>query len=121
MTSSSRRPQRADRQVRGDRLSGQARPRSRAGTRGGTMPQDVAVLEQVPEPAGTLARLVRAAGGEPVVLDPGAEPGPAPLVLAQWPLDAATRAALARAAVALVLVCPGDPGPDVWRDAVQLR
>lgn len=85
------------------------------------MTQGVVVLARAPEPAGTLERLVRAAGAEPAVLEPGADVGAAALVLAQWPLDAATKVLLERAAVALVLVCASDEGPEVWHDAVQLR
>ena len=81
----------------------------------------VVVMARSPEPAGTLERLVRAADGEPALLEAGDDPAGAAMVLAQWPLDPVTRVVLERAAGALVLVCPTDPGPDVWRDAVQLR
>src|SRR3954468_20983325 len=87
------------------------------------MPHEVLVVAHAPEPAGTLVRLVRAAGGEPVVGDtvPGPLPVDAALAVVQWPLEASTELAVARAGVVLVLVCADEPGPEVWRDAVRLR
>src|SRR3954454_16263161 len=87
------------------------------------MPREVLVVAHAPEPAGTLVRLVRAAGGEPVVADrvPGPLPVDAALAVAQWPLETSTELAVTRAGVPLVLVCAEEPGPQVWRDAVRLR
>jgi secretion/DNA translocation related CpaE-like protein len=87
------------------------------------MPHEVLVLAHAPEPAGTLVRLVRAAGGEPVVADTVPEPLPvdAVLVVAQWPLEVPEELAVSRAGAGLVLVCAEEPGPEVWRDAVRLR
>jgi secretion/DNA translocation related CpaE-like protein len=87
------------------------------------MPHEVLVIAHAPEPAGTLVRLVRGAGGDPVVADamPGPSPLDAALAVAQWPLEAATELALARAGLPLVLICADEPGPQVWRDAVRLH
>jgi secretion/DNA translocation related CpaE-like protein len=87
------------------------------------MPHEILVLAHAPEPAGTLVRLVRAAGGEAVVADAMPEPLPVDpaLVVAQWPLDASAELAVTRAAAGLVLVCADEPDPEVWRDAVRLR
>jgi secretion/DNA translocation related CpaE-like protein len=87
------------------------------------MPHEVLVIAHAPEPAGTLVRLVRAAGGDPVVADavPGPLPMDAALAVAQWPVEAATELALARAGLPLVLICADEPGPQVWRDAVRLH
>ena len=87
------------------------------------MPHEVLVIAHAPEPVGTLVRLVRGAGGEPVVADTVPEPPPADaaLVVAQWPLQESDEVAVTRAGVGLVLVCAEAPGPQVWRDAVRLR
>ena len=84
---------------------------------------DILVVAADPEPAEALARLVRNGGGRPVVVADRREAGErwhqASLVLAQWPADHDGRASGGRPN-ALVLVCPGEPRPEVWRDAVSL-
>jgi secretion/DNA translocation related CpaE-like protein len=84
---------------------------------------DILVVAADPEPAQTLARLVRNGGGRPVVVADRREAGErwqqASLVLAQWPADARGGAHDGRPN-ALVLVCLGEPSPEVWRDAVSL-
>jgi secretion/DNA translocation related CpaE-like protein len=85
---------------------------------------DVVVVAHEPEPARTLVRLVRDAGGRPVVLEAAAGAAAtieAALVVAQWPVDGPTADALVGGARGVVLVCSGEPDPQVWRDAVRLR
>ncbi|HYJ74531.1 MAG TPA: septum site-determining protein Ssd [Kineosporiaceae bacterium] len=86
------------------------------------MAHEVLVIAHAPEPAGTLSRLVGGAGGTAVVVDavPERLPDDAALVVAQWPLEGAAEPVVAPGGVGLVLVCAGEPGPEVWRDAVRL-
>jgi secretion/DNA translocation related CpaE-like protein len=84
---------------------------------------DVLVAADDPDLAQSLAGLVRAAGGRPVIV-PSRRPAgegwdQAALVLAQWPLEPGIGLPGRRHA-GLVLVCATEPGPDVWRDAVTL-
>ena len=89
-------------------------------------PRDVLVVTRSPDLLETLGRLVRREGGALVHAPDRAAAGTswhqAGLVLAEWPTtpppplagpDADRRGRL-------VLVCPAEPGPEVWRAAVAL-
>jgi secretion/DNA translocation related CpaE-like protein len=87
-------------------------------------PGEVLVVAGTPALAQTLARLVRGAGGRPVVVPDRHAAGEgwqqAALVLVEWPVEVSPGIVAGARRAGLVVVCAAEPGPDVWRDAVTL-